>query len=309
MLKETVKYFISPLLKKYDILNNQIEENRILTARILINEMRKSEYTPENISDFEFKVFSQRGEDGIIQYLISRVAIYNPVFVEFGVEDYTESNTRFLMVNNNWQGLIMDSDEGNIKKIKKRDIFWQYDITAVNAFITKENINKLIESNGINGDIGLLSIDIDGNDYWIWEAINIISPRIVICEYNSVFGYKEAVTVPYSERFNRTEKHYSNLYFGASLKALCILAQKKGYIFVGSNSAGSNAFFVREDTAQNLKPVDCEKGYVESKFRESRDKSGNLTFLSGKNRINQIGDLYLFDVITKQGKRISELDI
>ena len=144
-------------------------------------------------------------------------------------------------------------------------------------------------------------------DYWIWESINIISSRSVICENNSVFGYKESVTIPYAEEFNRTRAHHSNLYFGVSLKALCILAEKKGYVFVGSNKSGMNAFFVRKDISSGMIPITCEEGYVKSKVRESRDESGHLTHISGDNRIKLIGDKVVVDGVTNKDKLIREL--
>lgn len=144
----------------------------------------------------EFQVSSQWGEDGIIQFLIRRVAIPRPVFVEFGVQDYRESNTRFLLQNDNWSGLVLDNSPQNIAAIRSDPIYWRHNLKAEHAFVTRENINSLIANQGIIGDIGLLSIDIDGNDYWVWEAIDGISPRIVLIEYNSLFGRHAEVTIP-----------------------------------------------------------------------------------------------------------------
>ena len=145
----------------------------------------------------------------------------------------------------------------------------------------KENINKIFLDNGIQGEIGLLSVDIDGNDYWIWQAINSVNPAIVVSEYNFRFGASRAVTVPYDAGFIRTKAHHSNIYYGASLKSLCILANKKGYSFVGCNSAGNNAFFVRNDLKpDSLKALTSEEGYIPAQFRESRDELGSLLYLS-----------------------------
>ena len=119
-------------------------------------------------------------------------------------------------MNNNWRGLVIDGSKKNIEYIQNDEIYWKYDIVAKSSFVTAENINKLIEENGFVGSIGLLHIDIDGNEYWIWKAINVIEPDIAIIEYNSVFGCERAITVPYDPFFNRTKKHYSNLYAGAS---------------------------------------------------------------------------------------------
>lgn len=233
--------------------------------------------------DHEFQVYSQWGEDGLIQHLIHLVPIERQIFVEFGVGNYTESNTRFLLTNNNWSGLVIDSSQDNIFFIKSDPIYWQHNLKADCAFITKENINGLLKKNGISGDIGLLSIDIDGNDYWVWKAIDVVSPAIVVAEYNSRFGAEKAVTVPYDEQFMRQRAHYSMIYFGASLRALINLGKKKGYSFVGCNANGVNAFFVRTDLLREpLRELEVEQGYVAGKHRETRGKGGELLFLSAE---------------------------
>lgn len=229
----------------------------------------------------EFRVFSQWGEDGIIQHLVSRVPIARKVFVEFGVESYTEANTRFLLMHNHWSGLVLDGSADNIRRIKKDAIYWQYNLKAVEAFVTRENINTLLADHGISGEIGLLSIDIDGNDYWVWEAITVVRPAIVAVEYNARFGSEEALTIPYDAKFFRTAAHPSNVYYGASLPALAQLARRKGYTLVGGNSAGNNAFFVREDLRPGSLPeAAVGQAYVENQFREARQADGTLAFLS-----------------------------
>lgn len=229
----------------------------------------------------EFKVYSQWGEDGIIQHLLRHIRVENKCFVEFGVENYTEANTRFLLVNDNWSGLVIDGNEANVAFIKRDPICWQRNLRVECAFITKDNINELLKKHGVSGEIGILSVDIDGNDYWVWEAIDCVSPAITIVEYNARFGQDRSVTVPYSAGFVRAEAHYSMIYYGASLKALCSLADKKGYAFVGCNSAGNNAFFVRRDLSSDDVPeLSIRAGYVRNKFREARDMARNLTYLS-----------------------------
>lgn len=286
--------------------SNQIDEAKFLTAKVLINQI-KSHGIYDNVQEIEFKVFSQFGDDGIIQYLINNISIENRTFIEFGVENYTEANTRFLLTHNNWKGLVMDCSIENIDYIKTDSLYWKHDLTAVHAFIEKDNINKIIFGNGISGEIGILSIDIDGNDYWVWDSINIIDPTIVIVEYNSVFGSNHAVTIPYASAFNRTKAHYSNLFWGCSLKALCLLANKKGYVFVGSNSSGNNAYFVKKGKLGNVKPLSVELGYVNSKFRESRNVEGQLSYLSGDERLIAIEDMSVYDVEKDVLVKIKEL--
>lgn len=259
----------------------------------------------QDIKLAEYKVFSQWKDDGIIQFLVAYIDIPNQVFIEFGVEDYSEANTRFLLMNNNWKGLVLDASAANIESIKQQDIYWKYDLTAVQSLVTAENINDLIKDNGFSGEIGLLHIDIDGNDYWVWKAINCVDPVIVIMEYNSVFGKEMPWVTPYQASFNRTEAHYSNLYFGSSIVSLTDLAKEKGYQFIGCNSNGNNAYFVRNDYAGALKALTPEEGYVLSKFRESRDDKGNLTYVSGDDRKKILHGMEIFNTRLNKIETIS----
>lgn len=270
-------------------------------------EQRQIEQRDANIGASEFRVFSQWGEDGIIQYLVRNVKLDRRIFIEFGVENYTESNTRFLLSNNSWSGLIMDGNAENIAYIKADPIYWAYNLKAEHAFITRENINELIMRNGISGDIGLLSVDIDGNDYWVWEAINCVTPRIVVCEYNSLFGPVARVTTPYDPAFVRDSAHSSKVYYGASIAALSELAVKKGYALVGSNSAGNNLFFVRNDVVGNLKSLSPAEAYRKSSFREYHDENGNLTFYDFETRLDKIKQLDVYDLTAMSVKKIEDV--
>jgi hypothetical protein len=252
---------------------------------------------PHELPNAEFQCFSQFGEDGIIQFLIQRVPIEHDVFVEFGVGDYRESNTRFLLVHDNWRGLIMDSSEAMHDFLRSTGLAWRYTIDAKTAFIDRDNINDLIGTAGIEGDIGLLSIDLDGNDYWVLEAIDVVAPRIVVAEYNGIFGAEAAVTVPYDREFERGEKHWSHLYWGASLAALTRLANEKSYALVGGNRAGNNAFFVRRDLLGEIPEVAVADAYVQCRFRDSRDPAGELSYVtSHEERLELIAALPLVDV-------------
>jgi hypothetical protein len=253
---------------------------------------------PGSIAESEFRVFSQFGEDGIIQHLLRHVPIENETFVEFGVEDYRESNTRFLLVHDNWRGLILDGGTAHIEFLHASGLGWRQQIDAVSAFIDTENINRLIRSAGIEGDIGLLSVDIDGNDYWVIEAIDVIAPRILVAEYNSVFGPRAAISVPYDPHFRRSEAHWSYLYWGASIAALMAIADRKGYALVGGNRAGNNVFFVRRDVLGRLPELTPEQAWVPSRFRESRDPQGELSYVSThEERVRLIGGLPVVDVL------------
>jgi hypothetical protein len=295
----SAQLLLKQLLRERQLLSSvesELEDIKLLCAASLVDKLR-SDFVYENIQDAEFKVFSQFGDDGIIQYLVNRIEIpaAQRRFIEFGVENYRESNTRFLLLNNNWTGLILDGSVENINSIKNDPIYWKHDLTAVHSFIDRSNINELIAANGFGGKVGILSIDIDGNDYWIWETIDVVDPAIVIVEYNSVFGATRAVAVPYDPLFNCTKAHHSNLFWGSSLKALCQLGQRKGFAFVGADSHGNNAYFVARDKLGKLKELTAEDGYVCSKFRESRDEAGQLTYVSGRQRLDLIKHLEVFD--------------
>lgn len=261
-------------------------------------ESRQVAALPETgLTASEFRVYSQWGEDGILQYLLRHVRVARKIFVEFGVEDYTEANTRFLLSECGWAGLVLDGSEKNIAAIRRQDIYWRCNLKAVHSFITRENINSLLSENGVAGEIGLLSVDIDGNDYWVWEAIEVVQPAIVVVEYNGLFGAKRAVTIPYDPGFIREKAHHSRSYYGASLAALVALGRRKGFEFVGSNSAGNNAFFVRRDLCPPAMPVlTAEAGYVIRQFREARDAQGRLSFPSFEEEAALISGLPLVEV-------------
>lgn len=254
-----------------------------------------------SLNEAEFKVFSQWGEDGIIDWLIERAQIPPRLhsFIEFGVESYLEANTRFLLQNRNWRGLVIDGSPKRIQDLQKeKHLFWAHDLSAKSAFITRENINRLFVEAGFSGEIGLLSIDIDGNDYWVWEAIDVIRPVICICEYNAVFGDLWPISIPYEPQFTRTRHEFKNLYFGASIAALRSLATRKGYRFLGTNSAGVNAFFVRDDYAPRLETSLTTARAWPSLLRESMDDKGRLSYATGVERSELIRDLSVVNTET-----------
>jgi len=197
----------------------------------------------------------------------------------------------------------MDASGANIQSIEREEIYWRFDIQARCAFIDRDNINGLMAAAGFRGELGLLSIDIDGNDYWVWERITNVQPALVIAEYNSVFGSQRAVSIPYDPSFQRSTAHFSNLYWGCLLKALCHLAQGKRYAFVGCNGAGNNAYLVRLDKLGKLRELTADEGFVESRFRESRDASGHLTFVGGSRRRQMMAEMEVVDV--ESGEMIS----
>jgi hypothetical protein len=252
---------------------------------------------PEALQASEFTAFSQWGEDGILRHLLRHTPVARKIFVEFGVEDYTEANTRFLLETAGWSGLVLDGSEENIRRIRRDEISWRYHLKAAHAFITRENIDDLLRDNGLTGEIGLLSVDIDGVDYWVWEAITVVQPAVVVAEYNSLFGPERAVTVPYDPQFQRSRSHFSHSYYGASIAALTRLGNRKGFALVGSNSAGNNAFFVRRDLLRApLREVSAAEAWVRRSFREARDRDGRLMLPTFEEEAALIADLPLVEV-------------
>ena len=294
-MKEAVRRSVRTILK----MEERFDDLRIMHGRMAADLNRAK--TSKQLQDYEFKVFSQWGEDGILQRLIDCIEIKNRTFIEFGVEDFYESNCRYLMVNNNWSGFVLDGSQSNINRLRHSYFYWRHQLDAASSFITRNNINQLLASSGFDRDLGILSIDIDGVDYHVFEAITEFNPRILILEYNAVFGSERKITVPYADNFRRTRSHYSNLYFGASLAALTQLANRKGYTLVGTTSAGVNAFFIRNDLMNDsFEPHTAASAFTASRARESRDQQGNLTFLGGDDRIALIRGLPVYNVETER---------
>lgn len=306
MVKKRLKSFKSWFLRdiRSIMMDNQLMLGQMASWRVRSMEVISS------LQDVEFKVSSQWGEDGIIDWLIERANISPALhsFIEFGVEDYREANTRFLLQNRNWRGLIMDGSSEMMDAVKADGLYWRQDLIAKSAFITRENINDLIAKSGFIGDIGLLSIDLDGNDYWVWEAIDVVRPIICICEYNAVFGDVYPISTPYDPKFQRTQAHFSNLYCGASIAALRLLGTRKGYRFIGTTSAANDAFFVREDYAERF--IDDSLKNIQilpSRVRGSSDMSGKLSYVRGLERLQLISALPVVNTETGETMKIGEL--
>lgn len=175
--------------------------------------------------------FSQNGEDGILHAIFRMIGLTNRVFVEFGAEDGMQCNTRYLKLYDNWNGLWMDGRINPPECPVKRE------------YITAENIESLLGKYGIPEEFDLLSIDIDGNDYWVWKAILHFRPRVVVVEYNASRPLGESVTILYDPAFQWDKTQY----FGASLSALNALGEEKGYGLVATDENGVNAFFVKRE--------------------------------------------------------------
>ncbi|NWF71275.1 MAG: hypothetical protein HXY40_19510 [Chloroflexi bacterium] len=214
---------------------------------------------PSVLNRYELSILSQNGEDGMVFYLFSLLGTTNRWFVEFGIEDGRECNTGNLSLNFGWQGLLIEGSADYVQRARqyysdrlgaRRDA-----VRVVNAFVQPDNINPLFQQNNVPAEIDLLSIDIDGNDYWVWQALDATSPRVVVIEYNASLGAERSLSTCYDARFDRWQKDPSGYYHGASLAALHKLGAQKGYALVGCDSRGVSAFFVRQDVAAGKVPA------------------------------------------------------
>lgn len=274
---------------------NRLDRSMLLQGRIAAMQVAARDQI-RNLGDVEFQVCSQWGEDGIIEWLCHKLPGISRSFIEFGVENFAEGNCRFLIENRGWRGLVMDGSASNMAHLRQQTLYWRHDLTAVAAFITKENINALIAGNGFAGDLGILSVDIDGNDYWVLQAIDCVNPAVIICEINGIFGDLRALSIPYQPAFYRLDAHYSGQYFGCSVAAAKLLCERKGYTFIGTNTNGVNAFFVRNDLAGPIRQSIEEIKVWAPRHRDSRNQSGQLDFVRGLGRYELIADMPVIDL-------------
>ena len=275
--------------------------------------MRSKYKNIKNINDLDYKVFSQNGEDGIIDYLLYSLKIDKPKFVEIGTGDYSECNTRFLFERTSPKGLVVDCIEDLKMKVSKNIKLWRADITIIEEFISSKNINSILKKYNFDKNIDLFSLDVDGIDYWILKELPKNFSKIAIIEFNSTFGSEKEITVPYKKNFDRSKYHYSNLCYGASLKAINNIMKKKGFIFIGTNLHRVNAFFVSKKYINKIglkipKNKDLKK-YADSNIRESRSKNNLLSYLSGKKKIQMIKDCEIIDLSKKTPKRLKIKEI
>jgi hypothetical protein len=218
---------------------------------------------PKRITAHGFKIFSQSDEDGIIQEIFRRIGTADKRFIEFGVEDGTESNTRLLLMLG-WTGLWLDGSAENVRRMDQR----AEGASTAALFITAENIDGVLgEWAGGTPDapaeVDLLSIDIDRNDYWVWQAVRSVNPRVVIIEYNAAYPPPIEFVVPYHPQLTWDGSNY----FGASLASMAKLGSEKGYGLVGCNLAGVNAFFVRTELLSSFhEPYTAEEHYEPARY-------------------------------------------
>jgi len=276
--------------------------NKILMvlAKIALSKSREHYNEKSYLEDFEYKFYSQNGEDGIIDFIVKKLNLRKPTFVEIGVGDYSEANTRFLYETYYSKGLIIDNIENFKEKVSNNVSLWRGNLNVLEKNISPENINETLSKN-VDFDIDIFSIDIDGLDYWVLDQIKTKISKVIILEYNSIFGHEKELVVPNIKNFDRTKAHYSNLYYGGSLKSYVSLMAKKGYYFLGVNRLRNNAFFINNDFPknkffENIDNISLAES-TNSNFSESRDKKGNLNYLKDDEKLKEIYDC---DVVNLQ---------
>ena len=297
------KIFIKILNKLF---KNYFDKKLLMLGTSHILNMRKNYKNISNLNEVDFKVFSQNGEDGIIDYLLFSLQIEKPKFIEIGVGDYYESNTRFLFERSSGDGLIIDIIDNFQKRVKKNIRLWRGNLKILNRKIDSENILATLKEFNFFDNIDLFSIDVDSIDYWILEKMPKKFCKLIVAEYNPYFGSNLEISVPNDKNFDRSKYHHSNLCFGASLKSIINLLDRKSFVFLGTNLFKNNAFFVNSDFKDNLFleiPNNNElNSFTNASFRESRDINDKLTFIDPKNILNEIKKCKIVDLSSSENK-------
>lgn len=263
----------------YIWLQNRRNSQNLTTDFIKKNQfLNNSTNSKNNFYSHEYSIYSQHGEDGVIAYIFSIIKCPNKTFLEIGAGGKT-SNTECLLSLFGWKGAIIDGSKEELKtttdRLLKQGINTE-NIQSILSWITKDNVNKLISNKLDFKDIDMLSIDIDGNDFWVWKSITSIKPRLVVIEYNASLGKDQSMVMKYNESHNKNDHHPFGWYHGASLASLIKLGRIKGYSLVYCESSGVNAFFVRNDLLNNkIKEMPIELAYNADKSRNEKMSQEN----------------------------------
>jgi len=276
LLNKIIDKVINRLYQRLNGEFNRIEKisSGEQTSQLIIkNQYRKlskeeiKNYTFEEVG---FRKYSQNDEDGILLFIFSVIGTTNKTVVEICASDGIECNAANLIINHGWNAFLFDA---NFKAINKGTSFYKSHPNTftlppkfVHAWVTRGNINNLFIENEISGEVDLLSIDLDGVDYWIWEAIETIRPRLVVAEIQCILGKDDSLTVPYADNFSTKFVNGFGIYSGASLKAFIRLAERKGYRLIGVEKYGFNAFFLRNDVGTEFFPAYDTQKYEDIPF-------------------------------------------
>lgn len=263
---------------------------------------RAARPTFRHLWDAEFRVYSQWGEDGILEYLCDSLDLVRPRAVEFGAGNFRECNTRFMAERRNAAVVAVDARADLLTSVRTRDLYWRTSIWPIQEWVTPVSAPGLLtRARQTMGGVDVMSLDLDGNDYWVAESLDLDSVQVVVVEYNAL-GSERAVSVPRNDHFDRRTADATWLHFGASLRAWVHLLGERGFTFLGTNRAASNAFFCSTSRLADVQlplPGTADLSlYVDSRIRESRGPDGGLSHLAGHERIAAIAHRELIDVKT-----------
>lgn len=253
-----IKRAARPLVERIRlVLGTGLPEDEVAAQKVLMQQYRllaASGNALPSFGDVGFRKYSQFEEDGILLFIFSLIPVVNRSCVEICAGNGRQCNTANLIINHGWWGHLFDGDELHVRS--GRAFFAKHPDTSLHpprleqAWVTAENVNDLMRESGVTGAIDLLSLDIDGMDYWVWKALKVIDPSVVVCEIHNPIPPDLALTVPYDPKFTFESADYR----GASLAAMCKLGREKGYRLIGTHRFGFNAFFMKNGVGDKLFP-------------------------------------------------------
>lgn len=274
-VKTATKIAIKGVLQRAELTMLQLGLRRDMSRADQMARISRFRQRNVGLEETAFDVYSPNGEDGILLYILTEIGPANRRLVDIGAGAVKGSSVANLILQHGFSGLLIDASEKDIKLARqyyaRHPATRRLPPTLLTSFVTAENINGLLVDHGLTGEIDLLSIDIDGIDYWIWKAIHTIQPRVVVIEYQDILGSERAWTIPYRPDFNVRAYPVNrelNNYCGASLPALAKLGREKGYRLVGCNRGGWNAFFVREGLGEDRLPEVSVESCLQSEWNQ-----------------------------------------
>jgi len=281
--------------------------NKALVGQGTLLLKRKKYENIKKLQETELKIFSQNGEDGIIDFILNKIQLNIKVnFVEIGVGDYEESNTRFLTETRLIRGLIVDSSS-EINFVKSRNFYWKNNLYVSKSIVSSENINQILNKYNFSNNYDLLSLDIDGIDYWVLEKITLEKVKVVILEYNPMFGSNLKLTIPNINNFKRLDYHKS--YYGMSLRAAIQIMENKGFSFIGNNSICCNAFFINKKLKHLFNGIILDKIEDSTQLNFFENKSNSYQKNTKDFIIREMQDLDLLDLEKRNIIKIKNLDL
>lgn len=268
LLKAARNLYRTIFIKPYERIEKEcVQVKSILIENYLAENLFKGlrYQDPKRLNKFEYQIFSQNGEDGILEEIFKRIGKKDQWFVELGAGNGMENNTTALLLTK-WQGVWLESDTHCVQQAENffKQLIDDKTLLVKKASVTAENIEQLFGECHVPHEFDLLSIDIDGNDYWVWKAITNYSPRVVVIEYNAILR----PPIQWVMRYKPAHRWGRTCYFGASLKSLESLGREKGYALVGCDYRGVNAFFIRLDLVSNffVEPYTAENHFESPKY-------------------------------------------